>query len=287
MSRAAATREALQRLRAVSSNAELADRIPVELCRAGFGRVLFSLIRRNIWMVRSAHTTGDEEVIAALLRAGRAHPRRLSKPLPERAMVASKTPILVARPQSDPRVNGPLVAAVKPDVYIAAPVYLWQTPAALLHADAPEEKAGDVGPGDRDVLGVFAEGLGAIMERNIVLDRMQTMRTDAGEFQRRVDDLTGFLDAETEVGGSGVLTEASSPSADIAEHLTRREFQVLNLLAAGKTNAQIAGRLFLSEGTVKTHLRHIMDKLGAANRTDAVARYRQVCAGPTTSGPQT
>ena len=45
-------------------------------------------------------------------------------------------------------------------------------------------------------------------------------------------------------------------------------------MAAGKTNAQIAGRLFISAGTVKSHVRHIMQKLDAGNRTDAVARYQ-------------
>lgn len=279
-SRTAASKEALGRLRAVSSNAELAERIPVELCRAGFGRVLFSLIHQNTWVVRSAHTTGDEDVMAALLQAGRAHPRRLSHPLPESAMIASKTPILVARPQSDPRVNTPLVSVVKPNVYVAAPVYVWQTPAALLHADAPDEQAGDVGPDDRDLLGVFAEGLGAIMERNIVLERLQAMRTGASEHRRMVEDLTGFFADDIDVGTAGAATEANPPAGDdIAAQLTRRELQVLNLLAAGKTNAQIAGRLFISEGTVKSHLRHIMEKLGAANRTDAVARYRGICAG--------
>ena len=55
---------------------------------------------------------------------------------------------------------------------------------------------------------------------------------------------------------------------------------MLNLLAAGRTNVQIAGRLFISEGTVKSHLRRIMDKLDASNRTDAVARYRQMTRSP-------
>nr|WP_255497269.1 MULTISPECIES: response regulator transcription factor [unclassified Mycolicibacterium] len=58
-----------------------------------------------------------------------------------------------------------------------------------------------------------------------------------------------------------------------AERLTRRELQVLRLMSVGNTNGQIAARLFISEGTVKSHVRHIMQKLEASNRTDAVARY--------------
>ena len=46
------------------------------------------------------------------------------------------------------------------------------------------------------------------------------------------------------------------------------------MLATGKTNAQIADRLFISEGTVKSHVKHVMQKLGATNRTDAVRKYQ-------------
>jgi DNA-binding NarL/FixJ family response regulator len=45
-------------------------------------------------------------------------------------------------------------------------------------------------------------------------------------------------------------------------------------MAAGKTNAQIGARLFISDNTVKSHVRHIMQKLGASNRTEMVARYQ-------------
>jgi DNA-binding NarL/FixJ family response regulator len=56
---------------------------------------------------------------------------------------------------------------------------------------------------------------------------------------------------------------------------TSREADVLRALPAGKTDAQIALSLFVAEGTVKSHVRHILRKLGAANRTDAVAKYHR------------
>jgi two-component system nitrate/nitrite response regulator NarL len=56
-----------------------------------------------------------------------------------------------------------------------------------------------------------------------------------------------------------------------AETLTEREVEVLQLLAFGYTNRDIAGRLFISPDTVKTHLEHIYQKLGANDRTAAVA----------------
>jgi DNA-binding NarL/FixJ family response regulator len=65
-------------------------------------------------------------------------------------------------------------------------------------------------------------------------------------------------------------------AAHLAEHmgdetLTKRELDVLKELAAGHRNRDIAGRLFISEETVKVHLKHIMDKLGARDRTQTVA----------------
>ena len=64
-------------------------------------------------------------------------------------------------------------------------------------------------------------------------------------------------------------------AAELANHLgqeslTVRELQVLELIARGKANKQIGATLGLSEDTVKGHLRSIMDKLGASNRTHAV-----------------
>ncbi|HSG40217.1 MAG TPA: response regulator transcription factor [Thermoanaerobaculia bacterium] len=65
-------------------------------------------------------------------------------------------------------------------------------------------------------------------------------------------------------------------AAHLAEHLgeealTPRELGVLQELAGGNRNRDIAERLFITEETVKVHVKHIMEKLGAKDRTDAVA----------------
>lgn len=58
--------------------------------------------------------------------------------------------------------------------------------------------------------------------------------------------------------------------------LSERELEVLGMVAAGKPNQQIADELFVSLSTVKKHVTHIFDKLGAANRTEATARAREL-----------
>lgn len=65
-------------------------------------------------------------------------------------------------------------------------------------------------------------------------------------------------------------------AAHLAEHmgdeaLTEREVEVLQQVAGGNRNREIAEKLFISEETVKVHIKHIMEKLGATDRTQAVA----------------
>jgi DNA-binding NarL/FixJ family response regulator len=65
-------------------------------------------------------------------------------------------------------------------------------------------------------------------------------------------------------------------AAQLAEHLgdealTPREIEVLERIAGGNRNRDIAEQLFISEETVKVHIKHLMEKLGAADRTQAVA----------------
>ena len=70
------------------------------------------------------------------------------------------------------------------------------------------------------------------------------------------------------------LPAGSAPSRaldELAESLTRRELEVLQMLAAGLSNKEIAARLNISDHTVKFHVASILGKLGAASRTEAVS----------------
>jgi LuxR family transcriptional regulator, maltose regulon positive regulatory protein len=69
---------------------------------------------------------------------------------------------------------------------------------------------------------------------------------------------------------------AASPTAGLPEPLSERELEVLALIAAGKSNRRIASDLFVSVGTVKTHLNSVYRKLDAHSRTQAVARAREL-----------
>jgi len=66
-----------------------------------------------------------------------------------------------------------------------------------------------------------------------------------------------------------VLDELATPTPTAQEALSPRETEVLELVAEGLANKEIAAALSISENTVKTHVRHILDKLGLRSRTEA------------------
>ena len=70
---------------------------------------------------------------------------------------------------------------------------------------------------------------------------------------------------------SQITSAGAQPSSDTESPLSPREREVLVLVSQGETNKEIASTLFISENTVKTHLRNIMERLHVAKRTQAVA----------------
>ena len=65
------------------------------------------------------------------------------------------------------------------------------------------------------------------------------------------------------------------PKSYLADPLSARELEVLNLLSKGSTNREIAGELFISASTVKTHTLKIYEKLEVANRTQAIVKAKE------------
>jgi LuxR family maltose regulon positive regulatory protein len=85
-----------------------------------------------------------------------------------------------------------------------------------------------------------------------------------------------FGDGQPAGGPVGSRAAADPRAPRLIEQLTSRELEVLAMLAAGRSNQGIASRLVISLDTVKKHVSHLMGKLGAANRTEAVARGREL-----------
>ena len=280
-------RDAVARLRQAGSTADLVERAAAEAHYMGFDRILFSRIDHGLWLASSAYAGADEGFAHTLVEVGLAHPRKLTGSLLEGEMVRRGAPMVVRDPQSNPRVYTELVALTETKAYVAAPVLAWGHPIGLLHADRQAQST-LVDESDRDLLGVFAEGLGIAFERNLLLDRIKAVQLACNEHARGVNALVDDVTVAMMESVLGEGLEPSVPAAStggqpplergggVSETLTRREWDVLRALAEGKTNAQIAISLFVAEGTVKTHVKHVLRKLGAANRTDAVAKYHRM-----------
>lgn len=122
---------------------------------------------------------------------------------------------------------------------------------------------------DRDLLGAIQSGADGYLLKN----------TDPDELQKAL-----YLVLEDKSVLSPEVTkrvmQAAQHSIEASElgeeSLTKRELEVLDCLANGLTTAQIATQLFISENTVKTHIRHILEKLNASNRAEAVKKATQI-----------
>jgi two-component system, NarL family, response regulator LiaR len=92
--------------------------------------------------------------------------------------------------------------------------------------------------------------------------------TDANELRRAIKAAAaGKVQLSPEVAAR-LMREVRTPT-ETRESLTDREIEVLKLLGQGKSNRDISQALFIGEQTVKTHVSHILDKLGVPSRTQA------------------
>jgi LuxR family maltose regulon positive regulatory protein len=87
--------------------------------------------------------------------------------------------------------------------------------------------------------------------------------------------LAGLLCASRPVPAAPPPAHMAATAPGLVEPLTDRETDVLRLIAAGKSNQRIAHELVITLDTVKKHVSHILSKLGAVNRTEAVTRARE------------
>lgn len=286
-----AAQQALARLGGTSSVTPLIDQAPEAVCRLGFDRAIISGIRESFWITEAMCVPEDPQWATEIVHVGQEHPQRLTSLLYESEIVRRKAPMVVTNVQSEQNVHREIADASLARSYVAAPIMPEGRVIGFLHGDCYFQRR-HVDQFDQDVLAMFAVGFGYLLQRNVLLERLQAARADVYGLGNRI---TSVLDDH--VGAELLLTRAGGSKETGGDHLitprravasswftetggdsplTRRELDVLKLMAAGETNARIATRLVLSEGTVKSHVKHILRKLGAANRAEAVSKWIQL-----------
>jgi DNA-binding CsgD family transcriptional regulator len=201
--------------------------------------------------------------------------------LPEDEARRRRKPILVTRVQERETVHQALKEASNARSYVCAPIMVGPRLMGFVHGDRYFHR-GDVTDFDAEVIGLFAQGFGFALERAMLTEQLQQLRADVRQvgaglqaFAAEGQDAANASRHEPTITWQPppVLQINGATGADA--DLTRRELDVFRLMAQGETNQRIARRLSISEGTVKSHVKHILRKLSAANRAEAVARWHE------------
>lgn len=128
---------------------------------------------------------------------------------------------------------------------------------------------------DADLLGAIRAGADGYLLKNAEPEELRKAILKVTEGQ-------GVISPEVTGGLFRALTQ--SPEMVDSPVLSDRELEVLKCMASGQTTQQISMTLFITENTVKTHVRHILEKMNAANRTEAVSKAIQMGLLSTRSG---
>lgn len=245
-----------------------------EACTSlGFSKAMFSWVRGASWAPEYVHVADSvrdeydelrhavDGTAVPLLRAPR-----------EADLIRHRRPYVLARNAFHREAYRPLIDLSDPAAYAAAPVVADGRTVATLHVDRNRD-----GISDEDVRLLL---LAAHISGTVIATRnnRRRVRREVQELTALVDDLT--QPASTSRHVTHFVDEAPPRADERSDHpaieFTDREDEVLRLLATGASNQQIADRLFISDGTVKCHVRRIFRKIGVSSRAEAAAYHREV-----------
>ncbi len=276
-------RTALAQLRGLAPR-EMIRAAPAVLSRElAFTRTMISTVRGSLWLPQHLHTE-DEQLDPRSRRlreyvAGR-NIQLADAPL-ETELVRKRCGAMVEAPMYDKRTFKEIIEVSGCFGYIAAPITLQGRAIGILHADRPEPH-GVVTMDHLDQLEAFAECLSVAFESAVLDEKATQQRVEVDNLCANVDELLS-RSGRSALWSFSAATQGQRP--DVRHHrrelpaavsLTAREHEIMSHVATGATNGQIARCLVISEGTVKSHLKHIAKKLNTSSRAAAVAVYAGV-----------
>ncbi|WP_051471019.1 LuxR C-terminal-related transcriptional regulator [Patulibacter minatonensis] len=280
--------ESHSRLRDAGTLAELLPAAAAELGRScGFDRAAISRRHGSRWHAEAVWLAPGTD--AGIAQATRDYLTQKWIPLRpgtvESHLVQRRSAALVSA--DDPDVDRALVDDSAGGRYVASPVMSGDRVVGFLHADrfGQERVVTEI---DRDNLWTFGEGFGLVFERLALLERLDGQRARVREAFAAAEQglaelgrdelLLSRSEAPAAMAGARAVGRAADRAGQV---LTPREREVVDEMATGARNREIAERLMIGEATVKSHVRTIARKLGASSRADAVARYLRLASeGP-------
>jgi DNA-binding CsgD family transcriptional regulator len=240
---------------------------------------MISTVRRSIWLPQHLHieNEGDDPQSRRLRECLTGAQIHLANAPVEAKLIRKRCGLLVLSPKQDKRTCKEIIDVSGCSGYIAAPITVQDRAIGMLHADRPEPD-GIVTMDHLDNLEAFAECLAVAFESAVLKEKAAQQHIAVGNLCAHVKELIGQSKEpawwQLSAGASGQRHDAYSRGDQRAvPSLTARERQIMSHVAAGATNSEIARCLVISEGTVKSHLKHIARKLNTSSRAAAVAVY--------------
>jgi DNA-binding CsgD family transcriptional regulator len=245
--------------------------------RCGFHRAVISKVESRAWKPLVLHNRDENATTQSWFSDWVNKTVPLSQTAPEAEMVSRRRPSIVYDTDNAPVYRPLIVQAGQSRSYVVAPLVHGDDVIGFLHTDH-HPLSRRVDEIDRDVLWAFTDGFTHVYERALLLEQMRAQRDTVRELffgaVGRIDDLleaglgaSRFSDDTAPQSAPGSAESAGRGVAD----LTEREAEVFDLMVTGASNQEIADQLVITEGTVKSHVKHILRKYGAVNRAQAIA----------------
>lgn len=259
---------ALARLAATDSVTALRRQACSESVRTlGYGISVFSVVQDNGWTITEWHprpTTPQDPLFVAWSESPAEH-----EAYTENAVILARD-----EPTTAPRIRSILATST----YFVSPVATAEQRLALLHWAHPRVEILDFV--EIEVLRVFATAVALVHERNDAIERNRQQRSSIKETARLLAMLADSIpcdvaeiDTRFDAEGPRTLREPDAPLTSLEALLTAREREVFRLLVAGASNSDIAEQLVISVETVKSHVKKVLRKVGAVNRSEVVSLH--------------
>ncbi|SNT11221.1 helix-turn-helix transcriptional regulator [Rhodococcoides kyotonense] len=257
---------------------DLAHTVTTSLCGPlGYRKAMFSVVNGSSWSPASVSMQPDlAPMFADLVSAVDGHGIELRDAPREAELVRKRRPYVLDRVDTYRYTYRPLIDLSRPSGYLAVPIVVGGRARGIIHVDRHEEGLTD---SDMHMVGALAAVCTLSSERADLRGSLRARRTDMetriAQLARALRELdassVGFASAADEQNGqvgreSGPVSRAGPPA-----ELTHREWEVLELLAAGETNSSISHALCISDGTVKSHVQRIFRKIHVSTRAEAAA----------------
>ncbi|MEN0138775.1 MAG: LuxR C-terminal-related transcriptional regulator [Rhodococcus sp. (in: high G+C Gram-positive bacteria)] len=276
-----AVHDAAAGLRDLASD-DIVQAAPLAICSAlPFARAMISAISGSLWRPQRLHVQpefdGSPMDFSYFVDSAEFS---LSEARLETELVRRRVPALVPAPADDDRTFKEIVIASRCSSYVAAPIVSKGRVIGLVHADRPGVRD-SLDPDDRDRLDAFATFFALVYEQAVLRERICAQRTRLAASFDATDSMLERMQ-KTELGLRPQPDVRSSVPRRIVDEtsavevnavLTFREREILSHIATGATNNQIAQTLVISEGTVKSHVKHILKKLRVPTRAAAAVLY--------------